>query len=279
MPWLRRCVGACIMLMTTLMIIGAASSAAQPQSDSLERQRLRLEVERLQRDSGWQADVQDWLPVASVLVALSTVAYGAWRYFDERGRALEIRTVEGIVHNLERLTDRPTDTPSLNARAIVALRNLNALAPDPSPWPVARYRADITEAIASLVRYDLEAFQTTDAARFPVICVTHWKEMKRLTAEDAELCFLMLERYLTAMKLVETRAQAYVRNVTRQDDGYPRDAARISLENWQFFEAIVEGFTLFASAAPQGDRRQREIDEFTKTAPALGRQLFPSSGA
>jgi hypothetical protein len=273
---MRSSVCAWVAVMATPMLLVAASSAAQSPDADLERQHLRLDIQRLQRESGWQADIQHWLPAASALVAFAAVMYGAWRYFDERGRELEVSTVEGVAHNLERLADRRPDGSNLNARAIVALRNLNALAPVPSRWPVSDHRAAITEALAGLVRYDLKTFRTADDARFPVLCVQHWPELERLVSVDAELCFLMLERYVGALKLLATPAAAYVRNTTREDGGgYPRGA--ISLDDWQLFAAIVEGFELFAAAAPQGERRRAEIRDFTATAPALGQQLFPTA--
>jgi hypothetical protein len=272
----RRATCTCVALAATLALLVAASSGGQSPDQRLERQRLRLDIERLQRESGWQADVQRWLPAASVLVALAVAGYGVWRYFDERRRERTIRTDEGVSHNLERLADRPPGGTNLNARAIVALRNLNALAPVASDARVGQHRVEVTEAVTALVRDDLKAFDTTDDARFPVICIDHWAELKKLTEEDPEFCFLMLERYLAALKSVAGRAPAYVRNVKREGGRYTREAALVSLDDSQFFAAIVAGFERLILVAPRGDRREEAIRDFSATAKALGPQLFPS---
>lgn len=307
-----------------LALLVAASSSAQSPDQGLERQRLRLEIERLQRESGWQADVQRWLPAASVLVAVVVAGYGVWRYFDERRRERSVRTEEGVSNNLDRLVDRPPGATNLNARAIVALRNLNALAPAASQRPVGEqgaqaaprggrrdgraagppgrrgrrelrwrdrlrrrrnhraevaareHRAQVTEAVTALVRDDLKAFHTTDDARFPIICVEDWEELKRLIETDSEFSFLMLERYLGALNQVAKDAPAYVRNVKREDARYNGGTAVVSPDDLQFFAAIVAGFERFVLVAPQGDRRDKAIRDFSDTAPKLGPQLFPS---
>jgi hypothetical protein len=267
--------GACVAVAAALALLLPAPVLAGTPQDRLERERLQLEVEQRQRDVSWQADVQRWLPAASALVAFAVALYGVFRYFDERRQAREIRTEEGVAHNLERLIDRPTDGTSPNARAIAALRNLDGLARTGSGTATG-HRLRVTDAVTALVRDDLTVLQTPDDARLPVICVDHWADFENQLARDPDLCRVVVERYLAAMERLATESPPYVRSARRENGRYVAPEGRLSPQDALLFATLVRGFKRYVDLLPDGEVREESIGTFSRMAETLGAQMFPS---
>ena len=270
-PRCSRASAAAAVLAAAALLAGAP--LAQAQSDpELERERLELDIDRLERDAGASAQLQRWLPVLSLLVAAGVAGYGVWRYFDERRRADEGRIEDSITHNLERFTDRPSDA-NLSARAITALNALDALAPVVAGGKAAQRRSKVTQAVAAIVRDDVTTFETRHDARLPVICLDHWPDFQGVAAGDRQLCREVLERYLQELEAMTGRAPVFVPRVERQDGAYTA-AGPLSTSDALLFPALVTGFERYLALAPVAEDREAAVVRFSSSATALGRQLF-----
>jgi hypothetical protein len=250
--------------------------AAGANGETLEQQHLRLDTQRLEREVGWQANVQRWLPAASVLVALAVALYGVARYLDERKRELGVRAEEGVAHNLERFLDRDAGDAGSSARTIAALRNLDGLAPTNAGGRAPAHRVRVTDAVTAMVRDDLEAFETPSDARLPVICLDNWIEFSDRANTDAELCRTVLERYLTGVRAIAARASVYVAEVERVNGRYRHAVHGPAAGDAGLFPPLVAGFERYVNTTGDTELQATAIREFKDTAPKLGAQLFPS---
>jgi hypothetical protein len=262
---------AAAVLAAAALLAGTPLASAQ-QNPELERKRLELDVERLEREAGPAAQVQRWLPALSLIVAAVAAGYGVWRYFDERRRAEEGRIEDSITHNLERFTDRPSDA-NLSARAITALRALDALTPVTGGGKAAKRRSDVTQAVTAILRDDIMTFETRHDARLPVICLDHWPDFQGVAADDRQLCREVLGRYVEALEAMTVRAPVFVPRVKRQNDGYTA-AGPLSPLDALLFPVLVTGFERYLELVPVAEDREEAVERFTNSAEALGRQLF-----
>jgi hypothetical protein len=264
----------CVAVATLALLLVAPASVATT-SDRLEQHRLELEIERLQRDLSWQADLQRWLPAASALVAFAVAVYGVWRYFDERKQSRTERTEQAVGHNLERLIDRPADGTSPNARAIAALRNLDGLARIGSKAD-HEYRLRVTNAVTALVRDDLTVVDTADEARLPIICVDNWPDFERRCKQEPELARIVLERYLGAIGELARKSRPYVESARTENGRYIAINGKLSPEDALLFATVVNGFLRYVDLLPSGRARENSIEKFSMMAKTLGDQLFPA---
>jgi hypothetical protein len=271
----RRTTARAALVAAAVLLMCAPGPTATAQ-DPLERERLRLEVERLRRETGPQSDAQRWLPAGSVLVALAVAAWGVVRYRDERRREQAARTEEAVAHNVERLIDRPAEGTIRNARAVAALFNLEQLARSAAPDRAEAYRVHVTDAAMAMVVHDLTAFHTHDDARLPVVCADRWDDFERRLRGDPEACRIVLERYLEAIAALERTSPPYLRTVRSEarTGRYEAKEGRLSAEDALFLATLLDGFERYVDLLPGGEARDALIERFRELAPALGEQRF-----
>ena len=262
---------------------GAAPATAQDSRERqrleqerlrLDAQRLQFEVNRLRRESSLQGDVLRWLPAIVAVAAL----FGVFRYLDERRVAREVRVEEGVGRNLERLVDRSSSEASRSARVLVALRNLDGIAPRRDgrsrgrgrrSKAAASHRAQVTEAVEEVVRGP-DAYLSADDARVPTICLEHWEEFSESCRGQRELPSLIVSRYVIALKRLTEDVPRYVKTARREGSAFV-SAERANAEQQQLFGVMAVGLERFtALAAPLDPRISRELSD---VAPALAAQL------
>jgi hypothetical protein len=253
-------------------LLAVAPPAPGQQNDTLERTRLELDIARLEREAGFEARVQRWFPSLSVIVAAFVAGYGVLRYFDERRRVDEARIEDGITHNLEQLTERPSDA-NPNARAITALRALERFAPPDDGDKAAERRAKVTHAVTAIVSDDVTTIATRHDARLPIICLDHWPDFRTVAAGDRELCREVLRRYAEALAAMKVREPVYVPRVERRDGVYTAPKS-LSGADALLFPVLVTGFERYLALMPAGEGWEEAAKQFTTSAEALGRQLF-----
>lgn len=266
-------------IVVAMFLPAAIAPAATPAgSSALERQRLQLDIDRLERESGRSAQLQRWLPAGSALAALLVAGYGFWRYFDERKRDADKRTSEGVAHNLERLIDVPSDAGSHSARAVVALGNLNDLAPAESTEATsAQHRARVTNAVWTMIVSDLTDVRTPGDARLPVICLS-WTDFESELRATPDRVGEILDRYLATLGAIKSRSPQFLTKAERDGCRFVSSEGSLSEADARLLPEVVVGVERFFDLLPAGDARSPWVDAFSATAPALGSQIFPPPG-
>ncbi len=269
------------LVLLALLVVSAGRpvhASPNPTKEMLDIEHTQLDNNRLRRENGTAAQLQKWLPLTSILVAVVGGLYGFWRYRDEQKRGRELRFEEDLAGNLERIVDRPADGSSVNARVVAALHNLDGLtgAADPK---AAQQRKRVTDTIDAVVRHDLASIDTPDAARLPVICVDGWKPFECKLRRDAGLCQLVLARYRVALAAIRDQAPQFVASVTRGDDGrYSSPCGRLDGQHRFRLELVIAGYVRYTGLLTESATRAAAIDSFEATLnnAALTRQVFPA---
>jgi hypothetical protein len=256
------------------ILIAALPLPAAAQDQGLERERLELDIQRLQRENSWETQAQRWLPGLSILVAAVVAGIGAWRYLDERKRERSVRIEEGVAHNLERVVDAPSEAGGSNARSIAGLRSLDALVRKSSRKDADERRTRVSETLTALVRDGLPDFSTPDHARLPVIYLDNWTGFRAAASTDHELSRQIAMRYVDHLAEMKVRRPRYVNTVRRDQGGYVQKEGSLDAADIPMFPALVTGFERYAAMLPGGQLRDGTIGAFSAVAPQLAASLF-----
>lgn len=209
---MRRAVAAAVVALSL-----AAPGATIAQTDEqLQREKLELERDKLRQDTGTEARIRPYLPLASVVAALVAAGFGAWRYRSDRKLERALRIEEGIIQNLDHLVAAPSAASASGARAVAALRNLGVLT---ATTEGADQQSTVTETLWVLVVEDLAHLDTPEKAAFLHIALDGWPPYaERLRAEE-DVRRRVLDRHIAQLSLLHSRSAPYFHTLTLTGDG------------------------------------------------------------
>lgn len=246
----------------------AGAAAADP-----EEEKLALEIEKLEQDTGaWR-----FAGIAGVIVTLVVSGIGATRYLRDRKEEHKLRIEADIAGNLTSLQEAPESQGSASGRAVAALVHLTGLT-SLKQTDAAR-KDQVTATLTAIVDRDLPDFDTPARAYFPVICAEHWEPYAERLAEHPSACRAILRRYRASLSRIRADNPEYMNKVSRVDEAYAADSVPITEADRLLFAAVADGYAAHVARIVDTTARETEIEEFGTIVNAkLRDQLLRSSG-
>ena len=257
--------------------VNGSSPAPAPTSSSsltsvLQLQQLRLQIKLLKQQTSLEAKLQPYIPLLSVVVALTVAGFGAYKYIRDRRRDYALRVEQEVAVNLSYLVEFPKADSSLNARAATALDNLTWLV-DKTDDPL-RYRQRVTEAIFVEAKDDID-FDDEKQVRFDALCLARWPAYSQFITDQADLQDFILYRYQQAFRVLKKADPVYFSTIRHTADGY-HVGHYIKESLYLHFQVLVDGYTQHLELITDPERRARAVDDFVD---ALGNRTCPFTGS
>jgi hypothetical protein len=194
-----------------VIVCAALVTPAATGKETQDQRRERLEIDRLETQTGTLADVRAWATIVAVVFTGGAFVVSVLRFGHEVRDARALRREERFEANLERLTDFAGSEFGMLARALVALDNLDSLSGDD-----ARLRERVTAAIATVVREELDLANPRHV-QFELLCLRKWPDYQEHLRDDAEANVQVLYHLSNALAIVHAEDPAFYSRLRLRD--------------------------------------------------------------
>lgn len=191
----------CLSLGLVACVLLAAPAAAGKETS--EQRRERLEIQKLEAETGTVADLRGWATIAVVMFTGGAFAVSVLRFGHEVRDARTLRREERFEANLERLTDFAGSESGMLTRALVALHNLRSLSTGD-----AELRERVTAAITTVVREELD-LSNSRHAQFELLCVQEWPDSRERIRNHTEANVQVLYRLRNALAVLHAEEPTF----------------------------------------------------------------------
>jgi hypothetical protein len=203
---MTRTLACCLSLGVVVCAMLAAPAAAGKQTS--EQRRERLEIEKLESETGTVADLRGWATIAAVVFTGGAFAVSLLRFGHEVRDARTLRREERFEANLERLTDFAGSESGMLARALVALNNLRSLSSGD-----AEFRQRVTDALSTVVREELDLANSRHA-QFELLSMQEWPDYRERLRDDPEANIQVLYHLRNALVALHAQEPAFYGHLT-----------------------------------------------------------------
>lgn len=198
---MTRRLACCLSLGLVACALLAAPAAAGKETP--EQRRQRLEIKKLEAETGTVADLRGWATIAAVVFTGGAFSVSVLRFGHEVRDARTLRREERFEANLERLTDFAGSESGMLTRALVALSNLRSLSSGD-----AELRERVTAATTTVVREELDLANSRHA-QFELLCVQEWPEYRERLRNDTEANVQVLYHLRNALAALHAEEPAF----------------------------------------------------------------------